>query len=381
MPLYTYSFKDKKRDLSDILSTVIKDEPRFISNFKRVDDATATKHEWHEDQLVARSVTATAVEGMVVTASEKDVAKIYVDTTLVMKDDSALFRVVAKTLTTFTVALLAANGSATTAPVAGKVMNVVNTPQKEGTSNGDGEENYRNTDNNKNHTMIIRKDIIITGTALAIGVHGNLDNDMNRQTEFALRDLARDLNRTALFGHPMELSATQKGSAGGLYYFGLLAGGLSVNANGHTLDSFIVNDGAQAVLGEGGRPTQILCGVGQARVLSNEYKGQLQIVRSDEKRGAYVALIVNEINGSIMHIMADPDMPDGEIWVNDIDGFGLANLRGRAFTDEDATPPGFDGIKRWAIGELTFEFKNAGQRLCRIYGLKPSALALAAIRG
>ena len=34
--LYTYSFQNKKRDLSDILSTVIKNEPRFISNFKTV---------------------------------------------------------------------------------------------------------------------------------------------------------------------------------------------------------------------------------------------------------------------------------------------------------------------------------------------------------
>ncbi len=28
--LYSYSFQNKKRDLSDVLSTVIKDEPRFM---------------------------------------------------------------------------------------------------------------------------------------------------------------------------------------------------------------------------------------------------------------------------------------------------------------------------------------------------------------
>ena len=36
MAIYAYSFLNKKRDLSDILSTVVKDEPRFISNFKTV---------------------------------------------------------------------------------------------------------------------------------------------------------------------------------------------------------------------------------------------------------------------------------------------------------------------------------------------------------
>ena len=34
MALYTYSFSEKKRDLTDVLSTVVKDEPRFISNFQ-----------------------------------------------------------------------------------------------------------------------------------------------------------------------------------------------------------------------------------------------------------------------------------------------------------------------------------------------------------
>ena len=128
-------------------------------------------------------------------------------------------------------------------------------------------------------------------------------------------------------------------------------------------------------------PTQILCSPGQARVLSNEYKDRLQIVRSDDARGAYVAVIINESNGSTMTIMADPDVPDTEAWVNDINGFGLSNLHGRAISDQDSTPKGFDGVKRMALGELTLEFKNAHQRLCRIYGLKPSAQALAALRG
>ena len=78
--------------------------------------------------------------------------------------------------------------------------------------------------------------------------------------------------------------------------------------------------------------------------------------------------------------MADPDMPDGDAWVLDSAGFGLSNLDGRALTDEDATSKGFDGIKRIALGELTFEFKNAKQRLCRISGIADSATALATLR-
>ena len=79
--------------------------------------------------------------------------------------------------------------------------------------------------------------------------------------------------------------------------------------------------------------------------------------------------------------MADPDVPDTDCWLLDPSGFGLSNLKGRAISDEDATPQGFDGIKRMALGELTFEFKNAKQRLCRIKNLLGSQAAIAALRG
>ena len=155
---------------------------------------------------------------------------------------------------------------------------------------------------------------------------------------------------------------------------------MCIDAEGHNIDSFLINDGAQAVLGAGAEPTQILCSPGQARIISNEYRNNLQILRSDDRRGAYVAVIINDINGKGMTVMADPDVPDTEAWVIDPEGFGLANLQGRAITDEDATPSGFDGIRRLALGELTFEFRNAGQRCCRIKNLRNSAEALAALR-
>ena len=41
--LYNYSFANRKRDLSDVMATVIKDEPRFISNFRTAPDAASAK--------------------------------------------------------------------------------------------------------------------------------------------------------------------------------------------------------------------------------------------------------------------------------------------------------------------------------------------------
>ena len=379
--LYSYSFQNKKRDLSDILSTVIKDEPRFISNFKPVENATQQKHEWLEDQIAGRSVTASTVtEAGVVTPADSSFSGIKIGTLLVVRNDSALFRVTALDDATFTVALVAANGSQKTMPEDGDVLNIVSTPVAEGSNPGDGDETGITGACEYNCCQIFRKDIILSGTALAINVFGSADNQLNRQTAFALGELARDLNRVALFGRRVEATATTRGEAGGLYFFGTRSNSPAIDALTTKLDSTLVNDAAQAVMGAGGDPTQILCSPGQARVLSCEYKNQLQILRSDDRRGAYVAVVVNEINGRGMTIMADPDVPDTDVWVLDPAGFGLSSLNGRAITDTDATPKGFDGIKRMALGELTFVFRNAAQRICRISNLQSSSEALAAIK-
>ena len=379
--LYSYSFQNKKRDLSDILSTVIKDEPRFISNFKPVENATQQKHEWLEDQIAGRSVTvSTVTEAGVVTPADSSFAGIKIGTLLVVRNDSALFRVTALDDATFTITLVAANGSKKTMPEDGDVLNIVSTPVAEGSNPGDGDETGLTGACEYNCCQIFRKDIILSGTALAINVFGSTDNQLNRQTAFALGELARDLNRVALFGRRVEATATTRGEAGGLYFFGTRSNSPAIDALTTKLDSTLVNDAAQAVMGAGGDPTQILCSPGQARVLSCEYKNQLQILRSDDRRGAYVAVVVNEINGRGMTIMADPDVPDTDVWVLDPAGFGLSSLNGRAITDTDATPKGFDGIKRMALGELTFVFRNAAQRICRISNLQSSSEALAAIK-
>ena len=382
--LYNYSFANRKRDLSDVMSSVIKDEPRFISNFRSAPDASSAKHEYLEDQLTGRGVTALAVSGSRISLGGADAAKLKTGTLVALKDDPALFKVTGVDAEGATLEIAAVNGStytdAASLPAEGGKFIIVSTPMTEGTSNGDGEENYHLATTQWNATQIFRKEIVLSGTALAVNLYGNADNQLNRQTAFALADLARDLNRVALFGRRVEAAVNTRGEAGGLYFFGTQAGVPVIDGGRKQLDSFIINDAAQAILGEGGDPMQILCSPGQARVISNEYRDRIQILRSDDRRGAYVAVIVNEINGKGMTIMADPDMPDGDAWVVDTGCFALVNLAGRAISDMDATPQGFDGIRRVAIGELTFEFRNVAQRCCRIKNLLSSSEAISAIR-
>ena len=386
MPMYSYDLQNVKRDLSDTMNTVNKDEPLFISKFPRVRDAKAKKHEWLEDQIGGRGITATAAtSGGVLTVSAADAAKVSKGTLVSLKDDTAVFQVAEVSGTSVTLALVGANGSTLTAatlPTSGGVYNIISAPKKEGSRNGDGDEGYHQTGKDYNTTMILRKDIVLTRTNMSVEVYGKIDNQIERQTAFQLQQLARDMNRIALFG-PRRVEGSQgtPGEAAGLYFFATQPGCLSINGGGNIFDSFIVNDAGQATLNEGCFGDTILCHPSQGRVLSNERKAELQILRADDVRGSYVARIVNDTNGKIMTIIADPDMPNKEAFVMDCSGFGLSYLQnGGVISDEDVTEKGFDGIMRRILTEFTFEFINAKQRICRVYNLMEPATALAKLK-
>ena len=52
----TWGLANTPRDLTDVLSTLIQDQPFFVKMFPRRAPATSTKHEWLEDVLKPRSV-------------------------------------------------------------------------------------------------------------------------------------------------------------------------------------------------------------------------------------------------------------------------------------------------------------------------------------
>jgi hypothetical protein len=376
MPNFIYELKNTVRDLTDVTSTLIAGAPRFISQFPVVADATNPKHEWLEDQIAGRNITALTASDGTLTVTEADAAKLKVGTQLSIVGDTALFKVAAISGTNVTVSLLATNGSKTTTPKAEDVLEIVSTPTPIGST--EGEYVFNQSGSDYNCTQIFRKDVKIPGTLLATRTYG-LENTIDRQVQIALQEMVRDMNRVALKGtRVMPTSANDIGMAGGLYFFGTQEGGLSIALDSPTkLTTKIVNDGAESIIGAGGTPSLVLCGLGQARVLSAEMKDQIQVVQTDTRRGAYVAQVINDVTGAGMTIIGEPDMPDTEAFVLDPAGFGLSYLSGRGVKDEDTTPNGFDGIRRTIIAEATFEFKNAKQRICRISNLTASNTALA----
>ena len=376
----TYDFQNQKRDLSDILSTVVAQDSRIIQLFPVRGAAKSRKHEWLEDQISGDRCTVTgAVSESKVPMSAGDLAKLAVGTLFHVDDDAALFKVTAidTSANKATVTRVGANGSETSMPSNGDVLVLVSTPMPEGSTSG--ENKIHQSGVGYNYSQIFRKEVELSDTAIKIDVYG-IENSIQYQTALRMGDFVRDLNQVALFGIPVQPQAGTNGMAGGLFYFGTQDGGLSIDASGVAFDSFLVNDAAQAVSGQGGTPSVIICGIGQARVLSADMRNHVTIVQGDESRGTFVANVINDVTGGIIRIFADKSIPDTQAFVVDPSGFGLVPLTGRAVWDEDTTPAGFDGIRRTILGEYTLEFKNAKQRLCWIKGLQASATALATKR-
>jgi len=383
MPTITsFDYNNKVRDLTDALSTIIAKQSNFLSNFPRVADARQRKHEWLELQLRPRSFTTTAITTAgVCTVTATEAAKCYVGQLVSLVTDPAVFRVTAVTTTQVTLAFVGSNGSSIAAlnglPTTGGTFRIQSAPMPSGSSSG--EETFRQSGTDYNMTQIFRKNFTLSRTSMAINVYGN-ENALAYQEGHALFEIARDINSAAILGPRVDATENVNGAMGGLCFFGSQAGGLGVTVSNKILDDFIVNDAAQAIIDAGGVPDMVIVGPGQARVLSAAYSKQLFYTRPEETRGTYVGSIATQSSGNLMSIFQEHDILDTEAWVVDSSGFGLSYLADGGVESTPAGSADVDGISRKVIGELTLEFKNAKQRICKIKGLTPSATALGALK-
>lgn len=388
MPNGTWSFPyTKARDLSDILSTVIKEQPYFIKAFPRKRSTVAIKHEWLEDVLAPTSTAFTSYSTTGTGSSLKgvfagcNIAGFAVGDIVRRLGDPALYKISAASGTSITVTFVSSNGSEiadlSAVPTTAGTLIFDHSPVLQGSSSGTSL--FSVSEVEYNYTEILRGDVELTNTALAIRAYGN-ENQMPYQLKRALIAITRQMNNIALFGSRTTSDPTSSNPSrcGGLYFFGTQSGGLGIDASSAACSLKLLNDAAQSILDAGGNPDTILCGPGQARVISQLMRSQIHIDPNDSTRGVYANKVVSESTGQLMNVFIEPSLSglDTDVWVLDSSSLGLVYLRGRQIHSEPATAPGYDGLKFSIIGEFTLEFKNAKQKLCRISGLQSSAASL-----
>lgn len=274
-----YSWKNKKRDLTSIFDLLVKEEPGFISYFRRVSDCDGKKHEW---------------------------------------------------------------------------------------SNCDVESNDHCVDTDFNYTQKFTKSIVVSNSDPELSRWGSIDNRLNRQTVIVLSDLVREINAIALLGVRAASDVGPRMYAGGLYWFATGSGCNQLNCGGKPLSVEVINEAIDVVCSAGFEHPKILCSPRTSETIWDMYKDCIQIIRHDEHRGAYVAVVSDAGDGRVLEIITDPAVPDNDCWVIDPYGFGIVNKKDGRIVDEDCTLDGFDGIRRKVTCEVTFELRNAKQRCCRI---------------
>ena len=377
MPITYDNLRNIKRDLNDTLHTVQRASPSFISLFVPGDKALAAKHEWNEDAIRPRGIVAKSAASGVLTLNDGETGKIKVGTLLSPKNDVALLRVVSISGDAVTVELVASNGSdITAATLTSGEYEINGKPNKMGSYNEDGEEDLRLNSTNWNATQIFRKNIKIPRTWAQSGMHGNLENNLERQEAFQLMRITEDMNRLAFRGVRVLGNENTPGTFGGIYQFA--EGGTVIDGLAKPFSQIIVNDAVAEGRSNGANMTTVICHPNQARVLSQLNESKVTIVRGDEKSGSYVGQIVNDITGTILNVIADYDMIEKHAWVVDPECFATSIMQD--FDEVDATPNGYDGQLRRILGELTLEFRNAKDRCVLIKNLKDPAEILASLR-
>lgn len=379
MTIATTDLLNTRIDLSDVLSWRAASTPRFIQLFKPGRAAVNTRHYWLEglDAPKTKAFSAYAYASNAGAFTVADSTGWKVGDLFHILGDTAVLRVESTTSTTIVPSVVAANGStfalATYEAEDGGVLVFDSRPIQEGSDSG--EDFFMQSQTESNYTQIFRGDVSLTGTAQAVDQAG-MENAVATQLQYATDAIARRINSALIFGVKSQRTASAPGSMGGLYYFGSQYGGLGREFSNAALSIGKINLGAQDVTDAGCIPDTIVCGTGQAQVISSLMEPQVRVNQDVKTLGTHVEQFVTSAGGCVMKVVVEPSLPETDVWICDTRGFALIPLAGRALHTEPASAPGVDGSRATIIGEYTAEFKNAKQALCRLSGLKPASSVL-----
>ncbi len=355
----SYDYQNLVRDLSDVLNTVIQQEPTLISLVQTGGEpATNTKHEWLEDVLAPeRDALAAAVsDGSTTSMTVNTGDKFAPGMVIAFEGYDELCLVSSISGNTLTVQR-GYGGSSAGAIANGTEVLIVSRPRPEGTDPGDDKGRQPATE--YNYTEIFDATAKVSRTAQVVRQYG-IENALDYQVQNHARIIARRMNNALIYGRRVARTASVNGSMGGVLQFVGASGGNVMDAAGQDLTATILNDAIEQVVRDGGRPNILIANTNQARKISGFNASNLQVQREDQAAGNVVYRFVNDLPmGVITQIVVDMNFPKNKIGILDTTRIRLVPLKNSALSDEDATPKGADYFARRILGEYTAEIKNA----------------------
>jgi hypothetical protein len=368
-----------KLDLSEVLSAILLDDTDFISEIGiAAEAATQTKHQWDEDTLNATTVLQSGgtsaqmalgtTTGTIIRFSSSMVGRITAGTLL--KDTlSGKTEVIQVTGVSSTSATVVRGYGATSAQThaAAAVWDIIANARPQGMT-GPKDESVART-RSFNFTQIFSKGVVITGTANAIDHLGVGKEDMY-QIDMRLRELKRELDRTAIMGvrAPNDVAATTYGTMGGVIDFVGFIGAGNVNGSAETLTPSVVNAMAKQVFDDGGNPMMLLVSALQKQKIST-FDQEFRRSTLDSRRAGYtVEEFVTDL-GVNLRVVVDRWVPEDVAMVLDTTRVKVLPLTGRAFFLEKLAKTA-DSENWQIVGEYTMEVRNADKAHAYHFNLK-----------
>jgi hypothetical protein len=202
-----------------------------------------------------------------------------------------------------------------------------------------------------------------------------IEDMINVQVQEKLREIAREMNNSLIYGRRIERASSVPGTMGGILQF--LTGGNAV-ATGGALSATHINSALELIYSDGGTSDRyaILCSENQARKISafNTSGSNPVVMKTPEDRnfGGYISAFTGDlpVDSSFQaQIVVDPNFPKTQVAVIDLNKISLRPFINRSLQDSDATPNGADYYQRRVLGEYTAEIMNGTTAHALITGL------------
>ena len=353
-----------KLDLSEVLAAILLDDTDFISVLGVSDQvATQTKHSWVEDALNATTFKITngalASEATAVGISSSQLARVTAGT-LFKNQLSGMSEVMQVTAVGAVSATITRGYGATSAQdhLALATFEIIAHPRPQGMAGPKDESTVRSLKHN--FTQIFSKGVKITGTANSIE-HAGVSVEDDYQIDLRLRELKRELDRTAIMGvrAPNDVDASTYGTMGGVIDFVGWIEAANVNSTAETMTPAVLNAMALQVYNDGGMPDLLLVGGVQKQKIS-AFDAEFRRSTLDSRRAGYtVEEFVTDL-GINLRVVVDRWVPNDVALVLDSSKVKLMPLKGRAFFLEKLGKTG-DSEDWQIVGEYTMEVRNAAQ--------------------
>jgi hypothetical protein len=337
--LKSYDFQDQIRDLEAGISLIINDAPILLGliGLNGVPH-TQTKFEWMQDHLNSNRANASAgfaAGDTTITLVAGDGGKFRVNAVLVFGDE--YMKVTAVNGDQITV-VRGFDGTTAGTGNAGDELRIVARPQLEGAMPGVDEGHDRLVQ--FNYTQIFERYASVTNTRMHTNVY-NVGDELNYQVQLRLKELAREMNDSIIYGRRIDAGAGAPRMTGGLLNFANLEGSFKLNNSGAELSAKSINDSFEEIFKRGGMANTILTNTAGARQISKMADAAIRTQRTDSATGHQISTIVSDmIGGGEAVLVVDPNMPKDKIVLFDRNILEFAPLQGRQLYDVDASIPG-----------------------------------------